>query len=196
MNRLLIYGASGHGKVIADIAKKGGYSDILFYDDDREKEQIGEYKILHDFPEGDFDAIIAVGDNKTRQILSEKLEDRLVTLIHPSAVVADDVTIGKGTVIMAQAVINPGTKIGKGVIINTCSSVDHDNVIEDFVHISVDAHTAGTVMIKNRTFIGIGASVTNNISISEDVIIGAGAAVVKDINEKGVYAGVPAKRIK
>ncbi len=201
MNRkLILIGASGHGRVIADIAKKNGYSEIAFLDDDETITQCAEYAVLgkttsaKEYPDCDF--VISIGNAAVRQKLQERLEQEglsIVSLTHPDAVVADDVEIGRGTVIMAGAVINPGAKIGCGCIVNTCSSVDHDCTIDDYVHVSVGAHIAGTVHIGMRTWVGAGAIVVNNVTIIEDCMIGAGAVVVKSIECKGTYKGIPAR---
>ena len=151
MKKLLIYGASGHGKVIADIALLNGYKEIVFYDDDENKNLIDKYEVIHQFPQDDYDLIVAIGDNATREKISLRTDKHQVSLIHPEAVVARDVKIDEGCVVMAKAVINSGSRIGKGVIVNTCASIDHDNIIEDYVHISVNAHTAGNVTIGKRT---------------------------------------------
>lgn len=194
MNKLIIYGASGHGKVIADIARLNGYKDIVFCDDDLSKNEFDGYAVIHELPQEEYDLVIGIGDNKTRQKIAQRVNHPLVTLIHPEAVIAKDSEIGEGTVVMAKAVINSGTKVGKGVIVNTYSSLDHDNIIHDYVHISVNAHTAGTVEIKERCFIGMGSNIINNINICEDVTIGAGSTVVKDIDEPGTYIGSPARK--
>ena len=199
--KLIIIGASGHGRVVADIAQKNGYDDIAFLDDNTELKFCGVYPVIGtsqdatNFPDADF--IVAIGNAKIRQRLQEQIEDvvHITTLIHPYAVIADDTILGIGTVVMAGAVINPGTTIGKGCIINTCSSVDHDCQIGDFVHISVGSHISGTVEIGKRTWIGVGAAVTNNVNICGDCMIGAGAVVIKDIGEAGTYVGIPAERI-
>lgn len=196
MKKIVIYGASGHGRVCADIAKLNGYESIVFYDDDHEKKKIGKYKVVHVLPDDEYDLFIAIGDNKTRQTVTERMKDsNIVNLIHPSAIIASDVRMGKGIVIMAAVVINSGAVIGDGVIINTYASVDHDNKIRKFSHVSVNAHTAGTVTIGERTLLGIGSSVSNNISVCSDVTIGAGGVVVSDITEKGTYVGVPVKKL-
>ena len=143
------------------------------------------------------DALFALDDETRMERIQNMLSDRNIpVLIHPSAVVADSVSIAEGTVIMAGAVVNPDAVIGKGCIINTCSSVDHDCCIGDFVHVSVGAHIAGTVNIGDRTWIGIGAAVSNNLNICADCMIGAGAVVVKNIEDKGTYIGVPARIVK
>lgn len=204
MNRLLIIGASGHGKVLADIALKNGYRDIYFIDDDTSITSLGEYAVIGTFETvfsfdiNEYDVIVGIGNASVRRRMQKRLEEsnyKVVSLIHPTAVIAHDVKIGSGTAVMAGAIINPGSIIGKGCIINTSASVDHDNIIGDFVHISVAAHTAGTVTVGNNTWVGIGAAVINNINVTSDVMIGAGAVVVKDIIESGTYIGVPAVKI-
>ena len=202
MKKLIIIGASGHGKVVADIAKKNGYNDILFLDDDENVTVCGGYKVVGkacDFENYDCDMIVAIGNANVRRRIQEGLENcgkNVVSLIHPDAVIGDNVSIGKGTVVMPGVVINTDTVIGKGCIINTCASVDHDNLIGDCVHVSVGVHLAGTVSVGDNTWIGIGAVVSNNINITENCKIGAGAVVVSDIKESGTYVGIPAKRIK
>lgn len=196
LHRLIIIGASGHGRVVADIAKKCGYEYIAFLDDDHTLKSCGAYPVtgtlddISRYPDADF--IVAIGDAKVRERMQGMIKNT-ATLIHPDAVVADDAVIGDGTVIMAGAVVNPGVIIGKGCIINTCSSVDHDCKIGDFVHISVGAHVAGTVGIGHRTWIGVGATVTNNVNICGDCMVGAGAVVIKDIRKPGTYIGLPAE---
>lgn len=199
VKRLVIIGASGHGKVIADIARKNGYKEIVFLDDDESVHECGGYPVIGKSSEAgtiDADIIIGIGNAGVRKTIQESVDkNKIVTLIHPDAVVAEDVVMGAGTVVMAGAVINPGTHIGKCCIINTCSSVDHDCKVGDYVHISVGSHLCGTVSVGNETWIGAGATVSNNVNICSDCMIGAGAVVIKDIKESGTYVGVPVKRV-
>lgn len=199
MRKLAIVGASGHGKVVADIARRNGYKEIVFLDDNDSIHECGGYPVIGKSSEAgkiDADVIIGIGNAGVRKQIQETIPDeKLVILVHPDAVVAEDVVIGAGTVVMAGAVINPGTHIGKGCIINTCSSVDHDCVVGDYVHIAVGSHLCGTVSVDSRTWIGAGATVSNNVSVCPDCMIGAGAVVVYDIQESGTYVGVPARRI-
>ncbi|TAH67247.1 MAG: acetyltransferase [Anaerolineaceae bacterium] len=203
-DKLLIIGASGHGKVVADIAiKMNKWQSIAFLDDDETLKQsmglevIGKTSdVLKYIDEADF--FVAIGNNTTRMRIQEELESNgleLVILIHPSSVIGTEVNIGSGSVVMAGVVINSSTVIGKGCIINTSSSVDHDNVIEDYVHISPGANLAGTVTVGRGSWLGIGSTISNNIKICNDCIIGAGAVVVKDITEPGTYVGVPVRRL-
>lgn len=198
---LIVIGAGGHGRVVADIALQcGGYESISFLDD-AEHPHLPILGKVQDAARylSDYEFIVAVGNNRVRERLMIDLEKQgadLATLVHPNAVVGSRVNIGAGTVVMAGAVINTGAAIGKGSIINTCSSVDHDCLVEDFCHISVGAHLAGTVRVGKATFVGAGATVINNITICSDCVIGAGAVVVKDIEQTGTYIGVPATLLK
>ena len=199
MKKLVIIGASGHGRVVADIAKKSGYEEICFLDDNEAMTECGGYAVVgqsNRYIEFDCDVIVAVGDTKVRERILTEVElagKKVPVLVHPHAIVAEDVEIGKGTVVAAGAVINPGARIGKGCIINTCSSVDHDCLVDDFVHVAVGSHLCGTVNVGAGTWIGAGVTVNNNVFICPDCMIGAGAVVVNDIEKYGTYIGVPAR---
>lgn len=203
MKNLIIIGASGHGKVIADIAVQNGYVDIVFLDDDPGIKEcagfpvVGKTSMVTNLVG---DAIVAIGNAKIRERIQERIQNqervKLVTLIHPNAVISRRVEIGDGSVVMAGAVINSDAVIGKGCIINTGASVDHDCKVEDFAHISVGAHVAGTCYIGKRTWIGAGAVVSNNVNICGDCLIGAGAVVVRNMEESGTYVGCPVRKIR
>ncbi len=199
--KLIIIGASGHGKVIADIALKNGYEIFGFLDDNESAEgvlgfsMLGRIEKILEYQEN-CKFVIAIGSNEIRKRISEKYHVDWAILIHPTAVIGMDVKIEDGSVVMANAVINSSARIGKHCIVNTGAVVEHDNVLADYVHVSPNATLAGTVIVGERTHIGVGACVKNNIEITEEVTVGAGAVVVKNIREKGVYAGVPARRMK
>lgn len=199
MKDLIIIGASGHGKVVADIAKRCGYRNIVFLDNNPNLSVSGGYPVLGSediVDELDGNLFVAIGNGQVREKLMKRFQQRFFpVLIHPNATVAEDVEIQCGTVVMAGVVINPGVKIGRGCIVNTSSSVDHDCVVGDFSHISVGAHLSGTVVVGDRVWTGAGATVSNNVNICSNTIIGAGAVVIHDIEEEGTYIGVPAKRM-
>lgn len=202
--KLLIIGARGHGKVVADIATKmSKWQSIEFLDDDESIkasmgiEVIGKTADAFAYKE-EYDFFVAIGNNAVRKEVQEMLLEEglnIVNLVHPGAIVGMDVEIGKGTVVMAGVVINSSTTIGKGCIINTCASIDHDNVIQDYVHVSPGVNTAGNVEIGKGTWLGIGCVVSNRVSICGGCILGAGTVVVTNIIESGTYVGVPAKRV-
>jgi sugar O-acyltransferase (sialic acid O-acetyltransferase NeuD family) len=203
-NKLIIIGASGHGKVIGDITKiMKEWKSIAFLDDDDAikellgLEVIGKSADAFTHIEGS-DIFVGVGNNATREKIQVKLEAARASIpvvVHPNAVIGEQVELGVGTVVMAGAVINCCTKIGKGCIINTGSTIDHDSVIEDYVHISPGTNIAGTVSIGKGTWLGIGSVICNNVNITSGCIVGAGAVVVRDITEVGSYVGVPARRV-
>lgn len=202
--KLLIMGASGHGRVIADLAQQTGYyKEISFLDDDsvvqaEDSSVIGNssYAIAH---KEEYDVIVAIGNASIRRKLQEKYENagvNIVTLIHPFSYVADDIWVDRGTVVMAGAVIQTKTCLGKGVIVNTASSIDHECKIDDYCHIAVGSHLAGNVIVGSETWIGAGTTISNNIEIGEGIMIGAGAVVVDNIIKRGTYIGAPARKIK
>lgn len=199
-NRLIIIGAGGHGKVIADNAIKNGYTDICFVDDHATGTCMG-FPIagtgadVSSLDDGKTDFIIGVGNNEIRKRIAEAHDVNWVTLVHPSAQIGACVSIGKGTVVMAGAIINPCASIGEHCIINTGAIVEHDNVIGDYAHISPNVALGGTVRVGDLTHVGIGAVVRNNIRICGMSTIGAGAVVVKDIDHCGTYIGVPIKEM-
>lgn len=194
MNRLIIIGANGHGKVVADIAVNVGYEDIVFLDDDETIKECAGFPVIGPTSKAKTlqgDKVVAIGNAATRKRMQKGIE--AVTLIHPKAIIGRRVTIGAGTVVMAGAIVNSDTVIGEGCIINTASSVDHDCVIGDYCHVAVGSHLSGTVSLGESVWIGAGAIVSNNISICSNCIVGAGAVVINDISEPGTYIGVPAR---
>ena len=201
MNKLIIIGAGGHGKVLADNALKNGYTDIYFVDDFITGNCMG-FPIVGtcaDIPkmnDGKADFILGIGNNAVRKMLAETYAVPWVTLIHPTAQIAVNVSIGNGTAVMAGAVINACTTIGEHCIINTRAVVEHDNIIGNYAHISPNAALGGTVSIGECSWIGLGASVINNIVICENCVVGAGDVVVRSIAESGTYVGVPVRKIK
>ena len=202
MRELIIIGAGGHGRVIADIAQKlGTYEKISFLDDGDAKESmglpiVGKTDDVEKYVKR-ADIFVAIGNSKVRGDFIESLlamGANIPTLIHPSAVIGACVEIGAGTAVIAGAVISPCARLGKGVILNTCSSVDHDCIIGDYCHIAVGVHVAGTVRLGDQVWVGAGATIKNDVSICSNCTIGAGAVVVESIQSCGTYIGVPAKR--
>lgn len=200
--KIVIIGASGHGKVVANIAKLNGYKEILFIDDDVNKKECGQYKIIgtskqiDSLIKDDYEFAVAVGDNGIRERIFERLvnkEARLPALIHPTAVIDETVKIGKGTVVMANAVINSSSSIGKACIVNTATSIDHDCVIGNYVHVSPGVNIAGMVTVGFKTWIGVGATIINNLNIGEECIIGAGCVVIKEVKDRIKIVGNPQK---
>ena len=204
---LVIVGAGGHGKVVADIALQSKkYKEIVFLDDSvdngvvlRAGNVVGKFADWKCWHNDNTEFFVAIGPNIIRQRMMNELlagKAKLATLIHQSAIVANCVTIGEGSLVVAGTVINAETKIGKGCIINTSSHVDHDCVIHDYVHIAPGSSLAGTINVGELSFIGIGSSVTPGINIGCNVTVGAGAIVISNVENDLTVVGCPAKILR
>jgi sugar O-acyltransferase (sialic acid O-acetyltransferase NeuD family) len=202
MGSLLIIGTGGQGKVVLDCAKNF-YDSITFMTNDKNSLAIEDYPIIYESETAldtiikNYDEIIvAIGNNNARLKISLEYESKgmkLAKIIHPKAIVSDTAEIEDGTVVFAGAVINPSVKIGKACIINTGVIIEHDCILEDGVHISPNAAMGGTVFIGEKTWVCVGSSIANNIQIGNNSIIGAGAVIIKDVPNKVLVAGVPAR---
>lgn len=204
MRRLAILGASGHGKVVAELAELCGWSEIVFFDDIRfAQKYFTKWPIEGNSTDffsnaSQFDGIhLAIGDNMVRyKIFKRHNMLNIISLIHPSAVIASSAAIGAGVAINANVVVNSSVCIGKGTILNTACTIDHDCFLGDFVHISPGSHLAGNVSVGKRSWVGVGANIIQGISIGNDVVIGAGSTVISDIPEGTTAVGTPCKVIK
>lgn len=141
-------------------------------------------------------AVVAIGDNRTREKLASHLPLRWTTAIHPSSTIHPSAQIGEGTVICAGAVIQPDAEFGAHCIVNTASSVDHDCNIGDFVHIAPGTHLAGHVTIHRSAFLGIGVTAIPGVQVGENTVVGAGAVVIQDLPAEVVAVGIPARVVK
>lgn len=203
MNKqVIIIGASGHGKVIADIVIKSG-DELVGFLDDNLNAKIWNYPTLgrvYDYTKfiNNHEFIVAIGNNATRSQVMDWMnisQCKWYNAIHPTANIGYGVELGNGIVLMANSVVNADSKIADGVIINTNASVDHDCQIGKCAHISVNSAIAGGCNIGSEVFVGAGATIKNNINISEKITIGAGATVVNDLYVAGTYIGTPAKKM-
>lgn len=198
-NSIVLYGASGHCKVIMDSIFLQGDTIEAILDDSPKKKHLYEIPIVK---AGDFKVssdtllTISIGDNKVRKMISEKISAKFHTVIHPKAVLSGYSSIGEGTVVMAGAIVNPDSVIGKHCIINTGAVIDHDCTIGDYAHISPNASLAGDVKVGEGTHIGIGASVIQGVTIGKWAVIGAGSVVLKDVEDYAVVVGNPGRIIK
>ena len=209
MKSLLILGAGGHAKVLAETALACNPDlNLAFLDDrisvDNHNAKLLNYPILGSFSlcrESTISAkyssaIVAVGNCTDRLAWLSTLKSfgyELPSIIHPTAWVSPTAEIGLGSVVCAHAVVQSSVLVGIGNIINTACSVDHDTQLEDGVHICPHAALAGHVYVGLRSWIGIGATVIQHIKIGSDVIVGASSAVVNNIPDQVTVCGVPAR---
>ncbi|MCL5289508.1 MAG: acetyltransferase [Firmicutes bacterium] len=207
MKGLLVAGAGGHGKVVADTASETGRWDAIAFIDDRFESlrKMIKYPVLGKLDDapgflGEYkDLVVAIGDNLIRVKLLKNFSDvgfNLPFIVHPTAYVSRDAIIEPGCVIFAQAAVNAGSRIGFGSIINTGSTVDHDCFLGEGVHLSPGVHLAGEVNVGDYSWLGIASSVIQRVSIGRDVIVGAGTVVVRDILDDVTVVGVPGRVIK
>lgn len=194
-----LFGASGHGKVLADVLISSKIAIATILDDDPAQKNILGIPVIPRaayVPTAIDQVIIAIGNNAVRKRVVEKNAFSYFTAFAPSATISAFAEIGEGTVVMPQAVINAGVKIGKHGIINSGSVVEHDCVLGDYVHISPKAALAGQVTVGEGTHIGIGASIIQGLHIGKWVTIGAGAVIIRDVPDYAVVVGNPGRIIK
>jgi sugar O-acyltransferase (sialic acid O-acetyltransferase NeuD family) len=209
--RLVIVGAGGHGMVVRDIVERAGTHEVVGYLDSGKRagssqaglsvlgavEEVAALAERHGFTH----CLVAVGHNSVRRACVERITAACPSLIfpalvHPSVVVAPDVEIGAGTVVMAGGVLNPGVKIGRHCILNTGSLVDHETLLEDFASLAPGVVLGGNVSVGAGTAVCLGAKVVHGIRLGAEMVVGAGALVLGDLPDGCVAYGSPARIIR
>ena len=196
---MILYGASGHAKVIIDCMLSQNIPLSAIYDDNLEIKELLTNNVIGKYnPQTlkDKKLIISIGDNNIRKNIAKNIKHKFGTVSHRTAIISEYSNIGEGTVIFHNAVIQSGSVIGNHVIINTSASIDHDCIIEDYVHVSPNATLCGGVKIGEGTHFGAGAIAIPNIKIGKWCIIGAGAVIIKDVPDNAVVVGNPGCIIK
>jgi UDP-perosamine 4-acetyltransferase len=200
-DRIVVVGAGGHAKVVIATVRAAGGDVVAVYDDDHSKwgQQILGVPIqgpISGEEIGGGPAIIAIGNNRVRQSLAQRLHAQWVSVCHPSATVHPSVSLGPGTVVFAGVVIQPDATIGAHSILNTAASVDHDCILGDFVHIGPGVSLCGGVTLDEGVVLGVGAKVAPNVEIGPWSTAGAGAVCVVDVARDTTVVGVPARSIE
>jgi len=207
MADIVIVGAGGHSKVVADAAVRAGFEIMGFVDDQANTAPLPGYWLMGTIADlanmralsSAARILVAIGDNRTRMRVVEELAlpaGRYATVIDPSAVVSRYASIAEGTVVLQGAIVNAGTAVGRHAVLNTGCTVDHDCRIGDYAHVSPGTHLAGGVAVGEGAHLGIGACAIPGCSVGDWSVIGAGAAIVKDVPAKCVAVGVPAKVVR
>ncbi len=204
--RILVYGAGGHGKVVADIFIAKGECKFAGFVDDREElwgDRVIGFPVLGNGEWLRQEALhsriaiaLGTGDNRSRQLLADRCVQwgiEILTMVHPAATVSCTADLGRGTVVMAGAVINPDARVGAGVIVNTGCVVEHDVEIGDYAHVAPNATMGGASRLGAFSHLGLGAVVLQGIHIGAHTMVGAGAVVVEDLPDHVVAMGVPAR---
>ncbi len=196
---MIVYGASGHGKVIMEILESINDPATEIWDD-AERPPVWGVPVRKPAYDDAYQSrvVISIGVNATRKKVAERLGGKVVfvTPIHAKTTISKRAVIGEGTVVMAGVTVNADTVIGKHCIINTSCSIDHDCKLGDYVHISPNATLSGDVHVGEGTHVGSGASVIQGIKIGKWCTIGAGAVIIRDIPDHATAVGNPARVIK
>jgi len=200
-NRIFLYGASGHAKVICEILESQHRIPYGLIDDNPNVTSLLDYPVFNTLDQAalmaDDQFIISIGNNRIRKAIAAKLSGVTFTsAIHSSSIISVRSTVGEGTVVMSNVSVNVHSNIGRHAILNTNCSIDHDCLVEDFVHISPNAALAGNVQVGEGTQIGIGACVMQNIRIGKWATVGAGAVIIRDVPDYAVVVGNPGRVIK
>ena len=208
MKKIIIIGDSGHSRVVADMVNANSEQHVYAKLDDKFDSVFVEYGIfkgpIHYIAtllkeDAELKVIMGIGSNVIRQkiILDYGLAPEVFcNVIHPSAVISPNVSLGSGVVVMPNAVINVDSVIGNQVIINSSSVVEHDCIVEDYAHISPLAVLTGGVRVGVGSHIGAGASVIPGLNIGKWTTIGAGSTVITDIEDHVTAVGNPARVIR
>ncbi len=208
MKKLIIIGGGGHARVLIDLIKISGQFEIIGVLDSKTEldspdpgiSVLGNDDLLPElYSEGIKNACIAIGsikENSKRRILYEKVKQlgfAVPFLVHPGAIVSENVKLSEAIQIMAGAIIQAGTKIGENTIINTGAIVDHDCKIGRHVHVGPGVVMSGGVTVNDDSFIGAGSTIIQGIKIGKGVTIAAGSVVVRDVSDGYMVKGVPAR---
>lgn len=198
LERLLVYGAGGHGKVVWDTLTLCGHEVVGFVDDGRHGElTLGVPTVRSiELAPGHDAVVVAIGNNQVRQAVYRRLHAagvRIASAIHPSAVISRHASLGPGVVAMANVVVNIGSVVAENVILNTGARIDHDARIEAHAHIAPGTVLAGNVQVGEGAFLGIGCRVIPGRRIGDWATVGAGAVVIRDVAPRSTVVGVPAR---
>lgn len=202
---VIIVGAGGHGRVVAEIVQCSGATVLGFVDDGLSAGTsvlglpvIGPMSVLAQQPRP-VSIALGIGDNARRRAVAclcfgQGLELR--AWLHPTAVVSVSARIGRGSVVGPLAVVNPEAQLGDGVIVNSAAVVEHECVVGDFAHLSPNSAMAGRSRVGQESHLGIGACTIQGVRIGARTVIGAGSVVTRDIGDDVVAFGSPARVIR
>ena len=211
MMKLGLYGASGFGKEVYDIAlrinkKDSRWDEIFFVDDNpnidnayNNSRLFSMDNMLEEFDHSTIEIIISIGEPVIRKKLYNRIKSnkiKLATLVDPSALISVTASMGEGVIVAPFSNITCSTVLGCNVVINAHTTVGHDITIGDHTVVSTNVTIGGNSVIGKESFVGLGAQTKENLSVGSEVIIGMGSIVFKDIPDKMIAMGNPARPLR
>ena len=206
---LVIWGAAGHAKVVADVVRTHPEFELAGLIDDTAPQRRGELhggipilggrEVLDGLLANGTRLVFGFGDNAARLRIGAEMVARgfvFPTLVHPTAVVSPSAQIGAGSFVAAGAIVNADARVGAQVIVNSGAIVEHDNEVGDGVHLSPRACLSGWVRVGRGSWIGAGAVVRDRITIGARCVVGVGSVVVADIPDAMMAYGCPARVVR
>jgi sugar O-acyltransferase (sialic acid O-acetyltransferase NeuD family) len=203
MKKILLFGNSGHAKVVRSAAESTGLEIAGYFE--KEKIESSDLLYLGDESEQQFVNLknnfyfAAIGSNSIRRkvhAFADHHSLELCSVSDKSALIAKDVKIDRGSLIAPGAIVNAGSELKEGIIINSGAIIEHDCTIGAFTHVAPGAILLGGVTVGENCFIGAGSVIKEGVTLSSDVIIGAGSVVLESIHTAGTWVGSPAKKIR
>ncbi|MHB2021061.1 MAG: acetyltransferase [Candidatus Xenobia bacterium] len=192
---VVVWGAGGHGRMVADVLAAAGHEVVGFIDRVPGPGRVAETEAGR---WRQHEVLIGIGDNATRRRLFERLQAagwRFATAVHPRAIVHPSVTLGRGTVVMPGAIVNLDSRLGENCIVNTGATIDHDCRLGRDVNVAPGVHLAGAVEVEDGVLLGIGSVVIPGLRIGARARVGAGAVVVRHVAADATVVGVPARPV-
>lgn len=200
----LVLGAGGHAKVVISCLKALGYTIIGVVDRDRQRVGarvsdvpiVGDDDTVKSYSNREINLVVGIGGLRPRRQVFARFSAagyNFPSLVHPSAITADGVSLGDGAQVMAGVIVQPDVTIGRNALINTGASIDHDCHIGAHSHVAPGAVLCGGVTVGDGALIGCGARIIPGVTIGESSVVGAGAVVVRDVPAEATVVGVSAQ---
>jgi sugar O-acyltransferase (sialic acid O-acetyltransferase NeuD family) len=190
--KLALFGYGGHAREVARQINK----ECTFFVDDEYANDVA--RPISEFNVDEYNMMVAVADSKDRFDIIRRLpkDTNYFTFVHPTALIMDsNIVIGEGSFIGAYSILTTNIKLGKHTILNRANHIGHDCNIGDYFSAMPGSIVSGNVTIYDCVYLGTNSSIKEKLSIHSLTTIGLNSGVVKSINEPGIYAGAPAKRI-
>ena len=204
---IIVIGAGGHAKVVIDTLRSSSSKILGFTNLTDEIKSIlgvsylGDDNFIDKQNPKEVLLTLGVGSVKSTMLRKEIFEKwkskgfSFAKIIHPSAILSEEVEIGEGSQVLMGVVVQVGVQIMENCILNTRCSIDHDCIIESHSHLAPGVTLSGGVKVGEGVHVGTGSTIIQEIIVGKFSTIGAGSVVIKDVLNNTIVAGVPARAI-